>query len=58
MFFGMKDTCTEATGEDATGHTCMIWNRLEQNPIKKAQLAEGGLTGICVAPHSKQFWHC
>ena len=29
----MKETCNEATSEDATGHTCMIWSRLEQNVL-------------------------
>ena len=28
MVHGMKETCTEAMREDATGHTCMIWSFL------------------------------
>ena len=26
MLCGMKETCTKAMREDATGHTCMIWS--------------------------------
>ena len=32
MLRGMKETCTEAMREDATGHTCMIWSFL---PLKE-----------------------
>ena len=28
MLRGMKETCTKATREDATGHTCMVWSFL------------------------------
>ena len=31
MLRGVKETCTEATREDVTGHTCMIWSFL---PLK------------------------
>ena len=38
MLCGMKETYTEATRDDVTGHTCIIWSRLEQNAIKKIKL--------------------
>ena len=34
MLHVMKETCTKATREDATGHTCMIWSFL---PLRTTQ---------------------
>ena len=33
MIHGMKEKCIEDMRKDVTGHTCMIWSRLEQNAI-------------------------
>ena len=35
MLHGMKETCTKATREDATGHTCMMWSFLPLRTMHK-----------------------
>ena len=34
----MKETCTEATRVDVTGHTCMIWSILPLKTMHKVSI--------------------